>query len=120
MYKGQVPDNNLTDWSAKSDVTREIMFSLGLYFLIQQAVTSVPAYNANPVDISALFALAVQLQKQLGTLGDCIRRTLRYWAKGCRVPDLLQLMFQTLLTSAHVKEKWNFSTSDAFAVLRTS
>jgi ATP-binding cassette, subfamily B, vacuolar membrane transporter HMT1/ACLQ len=89
MYDGQDPDNDLIDWLSKLDVAQEIIFSLGLYLLIQQAVTGVSAQNVKPVDISALYALAIQLQKQLGTLGDCFRRTLRYWVVGCRVFDLI-------------------------------
>lgn len=87
MCDGQDPENDLIDWSSISELIQEVIFSLGLYFLIQQAVTG--ADNVKPVDVSALYALAIQLQKRLSTLGDAFRRTLRYWVVGCRIFDLI-------------------------------
>jgi ABC-type multidrug transport system fused ATPase/permease subunit len=84
---GQDPENHLIDWSSMSELIQEVIFSLGLYLLIQQAITG--ADNVKPVDVSALYALAIQLQKRLSTLGDGIRRTLRYWVVGCRIFDLI-------------------------------
>ncbi|CZS92369.1 uncharacterized protein RAG0_02782 [Rhynchosporium agropyri] len=84
---GQDPENHLIDWSSMSDIFQEVIFSLGLYLLIQQAISG--PNNVKPVDLSALYALAIQLQKRLSTLGDGIRRTLRYWVVGCRIFDLI-------------------------------
>ena len=70
-----------------SEIIQEVIFSLGLYLLIQRTITG--ADNVKPVDLSALYALAIQLQKRLNTLGDGICRTLRYWVVGCRIFDLI-------------------------------
>jgi ABC-type multidrug transport system fused ATPase/permease subunit len=90
MCDGQDPENDLIDWSSISDIAQEAIFSLGLYLLIQQAITGIADDDIKPVDISALYALAIQLQKRLGTLGDSFRRTLKYWVVGCRVFDLME------------------------------
>jgi ABC-type multidrug transport system fused ATPase/permease subunit len=89
MCNGQDPENDLIDWSSISDITQEAIFSLGLYLLVQQAITGIADNDIKPVDISALYTLAIQLQKRLGTLGDSFRRTLKYWVVGCRVFDIM-------------------------------
>jgi ABC-type multidrug transport system fused ATPase/permease subunit len=89
MCDGQDPENDLIDWTSKFDFSQEVIFSLVLYFLIQKAIAGIANDGIQPVDISALFALAIQLQKRLGTLGDSLHRTLKYWVLGCRVFDLM-------------------------------
>ena len=89
MCDAQDPENDLIDWSAISDTAQEVIFSLGLYLLVHQAITGVSADDIKPVDISALYALAMQLQKRLGTLGDSFRRILRYWVVGCHIFELI-------------------------------
>lgn len=90
MSNAQVPENNVIDWSSVSEIAQEIIFSLGLYLLIQQSITGVLSGNVNPVDVSALYALAMQLQKQLRSLGESFRRSLRYWVGSGRLFSLLE------------------------------
>jgi ABC-type multidrug transport system fused ATPase/permease subunit len=90
MCKGEGPENNLIDWSAKSALIQEVIFSLGLYFLIRRAITAVSDDNIKPVDLSALYSLAIHLQKRLSTLGDGFRCSLRYWVVGGRIFDLIE------------------------------
>jgi ABC-type multidrug transport system fused ATPase/permease subunit len=90
MCKREDPENKLIDWSSTSDIAQEVVFSPGLYLLIRQAITGVLADNVKSIDISAFYALAIQLQKRLSTLGDSFRRMLRYWVLGCRAFDLIE------------------------------
>jgi hypothetical protein len=56
---GQIPENNVIDWSSMSEIAQEVIFSLGLYLLIQQSVTGVSSGHVEPVDMLALYALLV-------------------------------------------------------------
>jgi ATP-binding cassette subfamily B protein len=87
---GQIPENNVIDWSSMSEIAQEVIFSLGLYLLIQQSVTGVSSGHVEPVDMLALYALLVQLQKQLSTLGDSFRRSLRYWVGSHQLFSLIR------------------------------
>jgi ABC-type multidrug transport system fused ATPase/permease subunit len=89
MCKGQDAENSLIDWSSISAIIQEVIFSLGLSFLIRQAIIESPDKNVKSVDLSALFTLAIQLQKRLATLGDGFRRSLRYWVVGGQTFDMM-------------------------------
>jgi ABC-type multidrug transport system fused ATPase/permease subunit len=75
LRNGHYLENKVIDWSSVVEVVQRVVHSFGLYILLSPTLPGIYSGMHSPVDIMALLAISVKLQKTSSALAECVRRS---------------------------------------------